>query len=190
MFSKKQGFVYILSNDFLKENLLKIGMTTRTPEDRARELYETHTGVPGKFEVIYHKEVENCEFAEDLIHRNLSQYRVNEYREFFNIPLQVAIKIIEDVCQDINDIAQKKYQPKIQPVRQPCVVNPKLPPTKVVNKLETSYSCKVCNKRFGSGSRYFNYSLSICDVCANSGKGKEVKRSTLEGKADNILKIG
>lgn len=83
MLQSKKGYVYILINEFYQEDLLKIGMTTRSPEIRSYELYDKHSGVPGKFKVIYKKRVEDCEFAEALIHKNLGEYRVNDYREFF-----------------------------------------------------------------------------------------------------------
>jgi hypothetical protein len=105
-FSKK-GYVYILSNPLFRSTLLKIGMTTRTPEQRAMEMYEGHTGVPNNFTVEFKKEVANCEFAEEVIHHRLDNFRVNEYREFFEINIEEAKKIINEVCKDVEKIFGK-----------------------------------------------------------------------------------
>jgi hypothetical protein len=44
------GFVYILTNDMMPD-LVKIGLTTALPEDRAKELF--NTGVPNSFNVAF-----------------------------------------------------------------------------------------------------------------------------------------
>lgn len=52
------GYVYILSNAAMP-GLLKIGKTTRTPDERARELARG-TGVPGPYTVEHSVEVPDC----------------------------------------------------------------------------------------------------------------------------------
>ncbi|MBA3017886.1 MAG: hypothetical protein FP811_07035, partial [Desulfobacteraceae bacterium] len=49
---KENGWIYILTNPSLQENLIKIGKTSRTPEERAKEL-SAPTGVPAEFEIVY-----------------------------------------------------------------------------------------------------------------------------------------
>jgi len=100
----KPGFVYILKNSSYPDDLLKIGMTTRTPEIRAREIFENSTGVPHPFEVFYKHKVSNCELAEKIIHKRLVKYRNHEYREFFKIPGIDAINIIESTCKEIEGL--------------------------------------------------------------------------------------
>ena len=41
---QEKEYVYVLNNPAFKDNLYKIGLTTRTPENRAKELCTT--GVP------------------------------------------------------------------------------------------------------------------------------------------------
>ena len=66
----QQGYVYILISPAFPD-LLKIGMTTRTPEERAKELSKG-TGVPASFVVAYSELVNNCSLAESLLHEKLS----------------------------------------------------------------------------------------------------------------------
>lgn len=92
-----QGFIYILENHAYRENILKIGQTTRSPQIRAEELFST--GVPGKFIIFYQENVPDCKLAEKRIHEKLSKYRYDERREFFVLPLQEAIFKVQEVTQ-------------------------------------------------------------------------------------------
>jgi hypothetical protein len=91
---KEKGYIYILSNPSFG-NLLKVGMTTKTPSERAEELSEL-TAVPTPFKVEYSVYVEDCSVTEALTHRFLQErgYRISENREFFNAPLPEIKKII------------------------------------------------------------------------------------------------
>jgi hypothetical protein len=91
-----EGYIYILLNRAFQNDHYKIGMTTKTPEERAREL-SSATGIPRDFEVLYEQRVTDCERAERLLHRRLSQYR-STGKEFFQIPLKAAVKALEDVA--------------------------------------------------------------------------------------------
>lgn len=93
------GHVYILVNAAMAGSL-KIGMTTKTPEERAEELSST-TGVPVPFVVAYAEEVADCFVAEQLIHQRLAAFRLNKGREFFNIPLREAIRVVSGIARDI-----------------------------------------------------------------------------------------
>ena len=103
-----KGYVYILSNPDYKDDLYKIGMTTRKPEERAWELFREATGVPSPFIVKYERPVTNCHAAEDAIHVRLQNFRNNEYREFFKITFDDAKKILDDVCEEV----EKLYSPE------------------------------------------------------------------------------
>jgi T5orf172 domain len=96
------GFVYILSNPVFKDDIFKIGHTTRSPSDRAWEIYQNATGVPAKFEVAYARQVANCEQAEQRIHDILNEVRINEYREFFRVSLFQAKEVFEEVCVQVD----------------------------------------------------------------------------------------
>src|SRR5688572_4260167 len=96
------GFVYILSNPVFKDDIFKIGHTTRSPSDRAWEIYQNVTGVPAKFEVAFARKVANCEEAEKRIHEVLKTVRINEYREFFQVSLFQAKEVFEEICLKVD----------------------------------------------------------------------------------------
>lgn len=85
------GIVYLLLNPALP-NLVKIGKTQGTAEERARQL--SGTGVPASFVVVYKKDFDDCDAAERFVHVLLETrgYRVAANREFFDVPVPVAIE--------------------------------------------------------------------------------------------------
>jgi predicted transport protein len=89
------GYVYILFNPGLRENYLKIGLTTRTPAERAREL-SSATGVPKPFEVAYSIRVGDCLACERFVHQRLGQYRAG--KEFFEISLEDAQRVVDEAA--------------------------------------------------------------------------------------------
>jgi hypothetical protein len=94
----KSGYIYILSNPSLIDNLLKIGHTTRDVKTRAKELSKA-TGVPGPFTIVYAEDVENPLEVEQIIHKNLVNYRVYKNKEFFALPIEQAISKVQEVTQ-------------------------------------------------------------------------------------------
>ncbi|MEE8188919.1 MAG: GIY-YIG nuclease family protein [Kiloniellales bacterium] len=94
------GYVYILMNASLRSNQYKIGKTTKLPEQRAREI-SAGTGVPQDFEVVYQEYVADCHRVEQLVHASLAKYRVSGRKEFFEVPLQVAIKILHAAALEV-----------------------------------------------------------------------------------------
>ncbi len=92
-----QGWIYALTNPSLPQNFLKIGMTTRTPEERLKEL-SSNTGVPTPFRVVFEAEVSDCKQVETIIHHNLAKYRHSSSKEFFDLPQNEAIPILARIC--------------------------------------------------------------------------------------------
>ena len=80
--------------------LVKVGKTTRDPEERAAELSRS-TGVPAPFIVGYQREVNDCTRAEEFVHTYLTNLgcRVNDNREFFRATLTTAIDAILEYCK-------------------------------------------------------------------------------------------
>lgn len=95
-------YIYILINPSIG-GLLKIGRTSRSPEERAKEL-SASTGVPTPFIVAYEEQVVNSMIAEKLIHEQIAAigYRINDAREFFSMPLKKAISVVAIVCGQLN----------------------------------------------------------------------------------------
>jgi hypothetical protein len=81
------GYIYCLSNPSMI-GILKIGMTERRPENRARELFST--GVPSPYKIEFAKKVINHKSKELVLHKLLAQYslRVSPNREFFKISIE------------------------------------------------------------------------------------------------------
>lgn len=89
-------FIYILSNDSMP-GLLKIGRTSRSVEERVREV-SSATGIPSPFTTEYSIGVQDGVLAEKEIHTLLNAYRYNRQREFFEIDLEQAIAGVNYVC--------------------------------------------------------------------------------------------
>lgn len=96
------GYIYALQNELYGSHLIKIGLTTREPNVRAREIYTGATGVPIKFDIAVAYAVGDCQRAEKIIHKRLKAYRINNRREFFRVSPSVAAAVILETCANIN----------------------------------------------------------------------------------------
>ncbi|WFR81342.1 GIY-YIG nuclease family protein [Janthinobacterium rivuli] len=94
--------LYILKNKSFQRNILKIGMTKKQTNSRAKQLYSGATGVPEPFDVLFACSVADCRAAESIVHRRLAAFRVNNSREFFRIPAKIARQIVFEVCSNLN----------------------------------------------------------------------------------------
>jgi hypothetical protein len=88
------GWVYILSTREIPD-LLKIGQTTRSVEDRIREINRA-TGVAIPFGVRCCWRVSDPLKAENVIHSALHHWRIRGDREFFRIDFSDAKRCITD----------------------------------------------------------------------------------------------
>ena len=105
--SKKLGKIYILRNPYHADALIKIGKTTRVSEKRAKEI-SLGTGVPVDFEVVYEEDVFDCDLAEKIVHEKLNDNRINPRREFFQLPLNQAVKVVFETCLRVNERYKKE----------------------------------------------------------------------------------
>lgn len=103
--SQNSGYIYIMRNASHALDIFKIGLTTKTAEERAGQLSAT-TGAVDKFLVIQRWKVHDCFLAEKLIHNALDKYRVNPKREFFKIEIEEAFPIISSIIKEINGKTQ------------------------------------------------------------------------------------
>lgn len=97
----KRGYIYIASNKGMP-GLVKIGMTSKNPRDRLKELYTT--GVPYPFHLLYEQRVKDPRHAEKLLHHKLASCRMSRQREFFQIEANNAIKIAERTLASIHTV--------------------------------------------------------------------------------------
>ncbi|WP_245584681.1 GIY-YIG nuclease family protein [Salipiger mucosus] len=88
--------------------MVKIGCTTRTPRERARELSST-SGVPAPFEVSFCLKVADAYLVEKGVHAILAKHRFRRNREFFCVPNRLA-------RDRIVRIAKRDQSNKIWPV--------------------------------------------------------------------------
>jgi len=88
-----KGFVYLAICPEFK-SLIKIGFTTKRPEERVSELYTTSVPCPFELVAFYRcKSVEPRKLERD-IHEALAKYRVSKRREFFRVDVDTARIII------------------------------------------------------------------------------------------------
>lgn len=84
-----KGNVYVLSNKSLP-GVYKIGMTSRSPYDRASEL--STTGLPTSFRLEYFISVEQYDLVEKAVHKKLAKF--NAGKEFFKCRLEKCISAV------------------------------------------------------------------------------------------------
>lgn len=99
------GYVYVMINPSYGEGLVKIGKTTKEPEERAKEL-SSATGVVTPFILVYKRLFKNCHTAERLIHSILEEkgHKVNSNREFFAIGIPDAISYIMQLPDEDDEL--------------------------------------------------------------------------------------
>ena len=95
------GFVYVLTNTAMP-SLVKVGMSGRLAEDRAREL--STTGVPVPFEVAFRFATSFPLQVERRAHQILVKDRYNKDREFFAVTPEVAISAVRRAALEVAGI--------------------------------------------------------------------------------------
>lgn len=85
-------YVYILRNPAFQK-YLKIGMTTRHPNERVKEL-NSGTGIPEPFKIVFFARCHQSHRVEARLHSELNEFRVKPSREFFEIELDKALNML------------------------------------------------------------------------------------------------
>ena len=101
---KEAGYVYILTNPSFKEDWVKIGKSSRPVDVRSKEL--DNTAVPMPFEIYATLKTSKYEEVEKLIHKTidrLTDLRIRQNREFFNVPPAKALDILRDISNTLDD---------------------------------------------------------------------------------------
>ena len=105
------GYVYILTNPSFREDWVKIGKSSRPVDVRSKEL--DNTAVPLPFEIFATMQTVKFNEVEKLVHKTidrLTDLRIRQNREFFNVPPQVALDIFNDISQTIDDVIVTEYK--------------------------------------------------------------------------------
>lgn len=98
------GYVYILTNPSFREDWVKIGKSSRHVDVRSKEL--DNTAVPLPFEIYATLKTTKYAKVERQIHKQidrLTDLRIRQNREFFNIAPSVALDIMRDIADLLDD---------------------------------------------------------------------------------------
>ena len=90
---------------------MKIGKSSRPVDIRSKEL--DNTAVPLPFEIFATMQTVKFNEVEKLVHKTidrLTDLRIRQNREFFNVPPQVALDIFNDIAQTIDDAVVTEYR--------------------------------------------------------------------------------
>ena len=101
---KEAGYVYILTNPSFKEDWVKIGKSSRPVDIRSKEL--DNTAVPLPFDIYATLKTVKYEQVEKLIHKTidrLTDLRIRQNREFFNVSPAKALDILKDISTTLDD---------------------------------------------------------------------------------------
>ena len=124
MANKEPGYVYILTNPSFREDWVKIGKSSRPVDVRSKEL--DNTAVPLPFEIYATMKTAKYSEAEKAIHKQidrLTDRRIRQNREFFNLEPALALEIMLDLAQLSEDAEVVKYEDghprQLYPVLEP-----------------------------------------------------------------------
>ncbi|MEG3175990.1 GIY-YIG nuclease family protein [Sphingomonas sp. RB3P16] len=92
------GEIYVMRSPQHHRDLYKIGFTTKSSDERARQLSAT-TGQPDHFVVVQSWKVRSPRLIEQHVHDLLREHRVNGSREFFQCKFEKIRSTIEYVIE-------------------------------------------------------------------------------------------
>ncbi len=109
--TKESGYVYILTNPSFREDWVKIGKSSRPVDVRSKEL--DNTAVPLPFEIYATIKTVKYNEVEKHVHKTidrLTDLRIRQNREFFNVAPQIALDIFNDIAKMIGDAVVTVYK--------------------------------------------------------------------------------
>ena len=178
MSDKEPGYVYILTNPSFREDWVKIGKSSRPVDVRSKEL--DNTAVPLPFEIFATMKTVKYNEVEKLVHKTidrLTDLRIRQNREFFNVAPQVALDIFNDIAMTIDDAVVILYKDN-----RPVVENE----NKEVRKREVKrsrFKFSMCGIKIGE-SIMFNPTGTIVKVATDDSieyEGRIYKLSPFVG---------
>jgi len=128
MKENETGYVYILTNPSFKEDWVKIGKSSRPVDIRSKEL--DNTAVPLPFEIYATLKTRKYNQVEKLIHKTidrLTDLRIRQNREFFNITPMKALDILKDIATTLDDAEIYEAYPTIIDDDSPAYTERKTP---------------------------------------------------------------
>ena len=113
---KEAGYVYILTNPSFKEDWVKIGKSSRPVDIRSKEL--DNTAVPLPFEIYATLKTTKYSEVERAVHQtidSLTDLRIRQNREFFNITPSEALNILKRMATMLDDAEIVEYKKESAP---------------------------------------------------------------------------
>ena len=113
---KEAGYVYILTNPSFKEDWVKIGKSSRPVDIRSKEL--DNTAVPLPFEIYATLKTVKYSEVERAVHQtidSLTDLRIRQNREFFNITPSEALNILKRMATMLDDAEIVEYKKESAP---------------------------------------------------------------------------
>lgn len=111
MSNTELGYVYILTNQSFREDWVKIGKSSRPVNVRSKEL--DNTAVPLPFDIFATIRTSKYNEVEKLVHKTidrLTDLRIRQNREFFNVNPEVALDILRDIASTLDDAVIEVYR--------------------------------------------------------------------------------
>ena len=103
--------MYILTNKSFRDDWVKIGKSARPVDVRSKEL--DNTAVPLPFDIYATMQTEKYSEIEKIIHKQidrLTDLRIRQNREFFNVHPAQALDILMDLASAFDDAVIMKYE--------------------------------------------------------------------------------
>ena len=153
MANKETGYVYILTNPSFREDWVKIGKSSRPVDVRSKEL--DNTAVPLPFEIFATMKTSKYNEVEKMVHKTidrLSDLRIRQNREFFNVPPQVALDIFRDIATMMDDAEVIEYEGGKPKVAKPIVNEPdneEVDTTDKYKKIRSRFKFSMCDIKVG-----------------------------------------
>lgn len=122
------GYIYVMTNSEVS-HLVKIGYTTRTVKDRAKEL-SSGTGVPGKWVPKRDWLINHPEKYEKIIHKELAKYRKGG-AELYNLSLESAVNYISIILK-IHNVIDENGMSDVEKI----IVNKRLRLLKITESID------------------------------------------------------
>lgn len=147
---EKQGYVYILTNPSFKEDWVKIGKSAVSVELRVKQL--DGTAVPIPFEIYATLKTKKYSEVEKAVHQtidSLTDLRIRQNREFFNITPQEALNILKRFATMLDDAEIKEYQKQKETSCYVTVIEEKQQPRREMRRRFWSEFIQYCKDNDG-----------------------------------------
>lgn len=140
MTDEVKEYVYCMSNPMYPKDIFKIGCTKNNPMLRANHLFTT--GVPTPFKIEFIITTKNSKGLEKQIHNYISNYRLCDKREFFQISMDKLIEILQnelhiEIITDLLHFSNNNNN-NIH-IRKPINTSPKK-----IAKTDFNFKCDAC----------------------------------------------